>query len=114
MPWDDDSKRRSELPPDWPQIRAKRLKRDGGQCTWRLPLSGERCPRAATDVDHRDQSKNDDHSQGNLQSLCSDHHKKKTAQEGVWGRRKRKGSPSRRRQPEAHPGIRPTPKPRGG
>jgi len=97
-----DSDRRSELPPDWPKIREERLKKDDYRCTWRLP-SGARCPRAATDVDHRDQSKSDDHSQGNLQSLCGHHHAKKTAMEGFRGRRKGRGP---RRQPEAHPGIR--------
>lgn len=108
MTWSDESARRAELPADWPKIREKRLKMDGHRCTWRLK-SGARCPRVATDVDHRDQSRNDDHSLGNLQSLCAHHHGKKSAIEGVAARRRRRRGPSRRRQPEAHPGIRPAP-----
>ena len=102
MAWEG-SNRRSELPPDWAKIRARILKRDGGRCTWKLP-SGARCPRGARDVDHVNQSRNDDHSDANLQSLCPTHHAQKTSKEGFAGRRKGRGP---KRPPEKHPGIRP-------
>lgn len=95
------SDRKDRLPPDWDERRRERLKRDGYRCTWRLK-SGERCPRQATDVDHR-AAETDDHSIEALQSLCAHHHGKKSAREGnaAWARRKA----SRRRPPEGHPGA---------
>lgn len=95
----DDSDRRDRLPPDWPHLRAARLKIDGHRCTWRLP-SGKRCPRTATDVDHR--IPGDDHGMRNLQSLCPHHHGLKSAREGAQGRRKRRTAT--KRPTERHPG----------
>lgn len=98
MTWDT-SDRRERLPADWWQ-RVKAVKeRDGNRCTWRLP-SGKRCPRRGTDVDHR--KPGDDHSLANLQLLCPDHHKRKTAGEAYAGRMRRKG---RQRPDERHPGL---------
>lgn len=93
------SKRRDELPPDWPAIRRRQLERDGYRCRDTLH-DGSRCPEVATDVDHMGSKW--DHSR--LQSLCADHHKKKTAQQGVQARRDRKEAA--RRPPERHPGKR--------
>lgn len=92
------SDRRSRLPRDWNQLRQVVLKRDGGRCTWTLP-SGARCPRPATDVDHR--IPGDDHRLENLQALCSHHHGRKSAQEGVQARAQRKVG--RKRRQEQHP-----------
>lgn len=97
-----DSDRKSRLPDNWGALRAAALKRDGYRCTWWLPKSKQRCPRRATDVDHK--IPNDDDSLRNLQSLCSFHHGKKSAREG-W-QAKQKVRQSRYRPPEAHPGMR--------
>lgn len=97
MAWEG-SDRRERLPYDWPERVAAVKLRDQGRCTWKLP-SRKRCPRRGTDVDHRQPG--DDHSLDNLQLLCLHHHGKKTAREGLAGRRKRRAP---RRTPEAQPG----------
>lgn len=87
MPWST-SDRRSQLPPDWPVIVARIKKRDQNRCRWKLP-SGKRCPRRGTDVDHK--VPGNDHRDANLQLLCEEHHKAKSAREGHaarWGRQK--------------------------
>lgn len=94
------SDRRARLPDNWDQLRIQRLDIDGWRCTWRLP-SGKRCPRRATDVDHR-VAMSDDHRIEALQSLCAHHHGKKSAREGNQARRALKQS--RYREPEEHPG----------
>lgn len=98
-----DSRRRETLPPDWPARRAKQLKLDGGRCTWRLP-SGKRCPRTATDVDHKREGHPELNEPGrDLQSLCEAHHQRKTA---VAARTfKRAKVQKGRRPPERHPGL---------
>lgn len=98
MTWETDSRRRAELPADWPKIREAILKRDGRRCRWKLP-SGKRCPRTATDVDHV--GSRFDHSDRNLRSLCSTHHGRVTARQGIRARAPRKKS---RRPAERHPG----------
>ena len=99
MAWEG-SDRSSRLPSDWPKIRQERLKKDGYRCVWKLPKTGARCPRGATEVDHI--RPGDDHSMGNLRSLCEDHHKLKTAMDNR--RAKRKIKASRFRHAEEHPG----------
>lgn len=96
MGWET-SDRKSRLPANWSQLVKEVWRRDKGQCTWRLP-SGARCPRRGADVDHI--RPGDDHRMSNLRLLCTHHHAKKTAREGVFGRRKKPG-----RAPEAHPGA---------
>jgi hypothetical protein len=93
-----DSDRRERLPDNWNELRRAQLERDGHRCTWRLP-SGKRCPRRATDVDHKEE-RADDHTR--LQSLCSTHHAKKTALAAV--RFKREKRQRRWRPQENHPG----------
>ena len=100
MAWDG-SDRKSRLPDDWAARRLERLKKDGFRCTWKLPKTGERCPRKATDVDHR--KPGDDHSMKNLQSLCATHHGKKSSFEGRQARQKRWGKIAR--PAERHPGL---------
>lgn len=95
-----DSDRRERLPDNWPALRAERLKLDGYRCTWRLP-SGARCPREATDVDHK-RAKEDDHRIESLQSLCAHHHGKKTAAEARAFKAAKRAS--RYRPAEEHPG----------
>jgi 5-methylcytosine-specific restriction endonuclease McrA len=64
------STRKATLPPDWPDIRAAVLTRDGGTC--RCPgcpnCAGAPCTRPATSVDHI--GDRHDHSPGNLRALC--------------------------------------------
>jgi 5-methylcytosine-specific restriction protein A len=94
------SDRRDRLPENWVSEIVPYVKRRArGRCEQRLP-SGKRCPRPGTDVDHR--KPGDDHSYGNLQLLCSDHHDVKSSREGNsarWG--KKKISPRKEGQ---HPG----------
>ena len=99
MPWES-SDRRSRLPADWARRVSDVMKRDGGRCRAILPRSKKRCPRKATDVDHI--RPGDDHSLSNLQALCEEHHKRKTAAENR--RAKAKIRSSRYRAAEEHPG----------
>lgn len=80
MPGWQGSNRRQELPKNWSAIRARVLKRDGGQCVARHPDTGVRCDEPATDVDHI--KPGDYHNESNLRSLCGWHHKKKSSSEG--------------------------------
>lgn len=98
MSWDG-SDRRERLPEDWPARRAACIAAAGGRCQALLP-SGARCPRPATDADHK--VPNDDHGPRNLQALCKHHHGKKSAGEGNAARRR----PSAKRPAEDHPGWR--------
>lgn len=91
------SNRFAQLPPDWRQRSARCLRLAGGRCEQRLP-SGARCPRRATDADHRSDPLNHD----DLQALCAHHHKIKTGQEAVAAVRAKKAL--RTRPPEPHPG----------
>lgn len=103
MVWDS-SKRREELPKDWPVRRKRILTRDNHQCTWEEYLGGKyiRCPNPANQVDHR--IPGNDHSDQNLRSLCEDHHRAKSASEGgqaMW--KKRQNIHERFRRSEKHP-----------
>ena len=98
MSWEG-SDRKQRLPANWAALVAEVKRRDGGQCTWRLP-SKKRCPRAGTDVDHR--VAGDDHSLANLQLLCEHHHGKKSSLEGRQAKAKIRRS--RYRPAEEHPG----------
>jgi 5-methylcytosine-specific restriction enzyme A len=95
----ENSRRREELPDDWPKIRARVLKRDGYRCTW-LMRSGRRCKQPGTEVDHIGDKH--DHSEANLRTLCAHHHTERTGEQAAqaaaaW---RAKG----RRPPEQHPG----------
>jgi 5-methylcytosine-specific restriction protein A len=102
MGWET-SNRRDSLPPDWPRIRQEQLAWDEYRCTWTLSISGQRCPRRATDVDHKREGRPDLNRVGlDLQSLCEDHHKKKTA---IAARRFKAAKAGKRVRPgEGHPG----------
>ncbi|QPB09912.1 HNH endonuclease [Streptomyces phage Sentinel] len=103
MPNWEGSDRRSRLPKDWPKIRLKVLRRDGGQCT-ALTQAGTRCVSLATDVDHI--RPGDDHSLSNLRSLCSYHHRIKSSQEGAAAKAARQRAMNKRfRRDEQHPGL---------
>lgn len=108
MAWDR-STRRKRLPPNWPALRRATFERDGYRCTQPLD-DGTRCTGPADECDHL--VRGDDHSLGNLRSLCSFHHRRKSAAEGAAARASRAAARSAHpstlnRPPEAHPGILP-------
>lgn len=80
--------------PQWAKIRSERLRIDPF-CTWVGEGDDLICAEVATQVDHLDGTDYDDHSgQGrswlNLdttRSLCTDHHRKRTAQQSAMSRR---------------------------
>lgn len=97
------SDRRSRLPADWPKRRLRVLRRDGGQCT-ALTEAGGRCDSTATDVDHI--RPGDDHSDSNLTSLCSYHHRIKSSREGAAAKHaRRRKIAGRFKRTEQHPGL---------
>jgi 5-methylcytosine-specific restriction endonuclease McrA len=97
------SNRRRELPADWPRIRRRILKRDGGRCRSRLD-DESRCPAIANQVDHIIPSGSD--ADENLQSLCAHHHGIKSAQEGAAAGRAKKALIAKRfKNEERHPGL---------
>lgn len=86
------STRKARLPENWSYLRGLVLDRDGGRCT------EPGCGWPATDVDHI--VPGDDHSLGNLRSLCAGHHRRKSSSEGGRARAARG-----RRAVEPHPGL---------
>lgn len=76
MPWDQRSRRRDELPPDWPVICRDVLDRDGRLC--RLTLAG--CTGVASEVHHV--GSRFVHSRSNLVAACGSCHGKVTAEQG--------------------------------
>lgn len=105
--WDSKSGRTSPLPSYWPSLRKRILKRDNGKCQWPIKDSlgkTTKCGYPATDVDHINSAT--DHSSKNLQSLCGQHHKAKTAKQGgdaFADKSKKIGFRSKTK--ETHPGI---------
>ncbi|MGW0468355.1 HNH endonuclease [Streptomyces sp. NPDC003027] len=77
MAWEG-STRRARLPRNWPAICRRIKRRDGYRCTTVFEVSG-RCTQPGTDVDHI--IPGDDHSDANLQLLCTWCHAQKTARE---------------------------------
>lgn len=96
------SNRRSTLPWNWyTEIRPRILARDRHRCRHVREDTGTECGDYANQVDHIDQRRNWDHSDGNLQSLCEYHHRIKSSQEGGRAAAERRKAAARRR----HPGI---------
>lgn len=90
--------RSTPLPADWPRIRKRVMKRDGGICTAIL-ANGTRCHGKATDVHHLGSP--NDHSESNLTAVCAWHHKRLTsAQANAKRKRVTQRYPS-----EKHPGV---------
>ena len=95
MPQQWQSSRRSrELPKNWAVLRSRVIKRDGSVC--------QECKTYTKnpDVDHI--VPGDNHSLSNLQVLCRECHKKKTATESAAARRRMRALRARPR--EGHPG----------
>lgn len=97
MSWEG-STRRATLPPNWAAIRRIVLERDGERCVETM-RNGRRCHDKANQVDHINDP--NDHSIGNLRSLCQWHHARKSSQQGNAAR-----TPLTMRRPaEKHPGL---------
>ncbi|WP_442791556.1 HNH endonuclease [Micromonospora sp. NBC_01813] len=88
------SARRSELPSNWTQIRNTVLEEEGFAC--RI------CGGEANQVDHIGDRMN--HERANLQALCEQCHRRKTALEGQMARYRL--APVRGKRFEPHPGMR--------
>ena len=97
MPWGSSSGRTVPLPPNWEALRREQLERDGYQCRYVSPDTGQRCTARATDVDHAGDA--EDHA--DLRSLCSWHHRKRTAGQGARSPRRARATRPR----EQHPGL---------
>lgn len=76
MPWDNTSRRRTELPTDWPIIRHDILDRDAHTCQ----IQGPRCTTRATEADHI--GDRHDHTRANLRAACQPCHADRTATQG--------------------------------
>lgn len=117
MAWET-SNRRDRLPKNWIRIRIDVLRRDSptgsskdAVCQHlrydryeRDPVTGEvkylKCGLPANQVDHIERG--DDHSPGNLQSLCEWHHNQKSASEGHAARAAKKLG---KKPLKRHPGL---------
>jgi len=97
MPWDVVSRRRAELPPDWPIITRDVLERDGHQCQ----IVGPNCTRIATEVDHKDDRH--DHTLRNLRAACHACHAQRTSAQGHAAAREARQAALHPR--ETHPGL---------
>ena len=97
------SDRRSRLPPDWEKIRKRVLRRDQSMCQEKV-AEGDICGQHATDVDHI--RPGDDHSDGNLRSLCGPHHRAKSSSEGAKALKAKRTKISKSfTRVEEHPGL---------
>lgn len=94
--WQQQSRRRSQLPPNWTALRATVRARAGARCEHVNP-NGQRCTTTGNQCDHITRGNN--HNLDNLQWLCHAHHAAKTALEGATAK------PNRHRPAEPHPGI---------
>lgn len=95
------SARTQRLPDNWELLRIRVLRRDAYKCqSPHLDGRPGKCLRPANQVDHIQAG--DNHDMSNLQSLCRDHHAKKSSAEGAAARRAN-GFRSTRRDAEPHP-----------
>lgn len=103
MAWEG-SDRHDRLPADWDQLRLDVFARDGYRCTFTYP-NGGRCPET-TELECDHVKRGDDHSKGNLTTLCHRHHEMKSAREGAHARWDAIADKKRKfRRTEAHPGL---------
>jgi 5-methylcytosine-specific restriction protein A len=97
MTWDRASRRRSELPPDWPIIQRDVLERDGHRCQ----IRGPRCTGYATEADHIGDKHN--HTRTNCRAACHTCHSARTAAQGHQAARTARLTAQHPREP--HPGL---------
>jgi 5-methylcytosine-specific restriction endonuclease McrA len=97
-------RRTTPLPKGWARIRLRILARDKHACRWiREDGSDERCGEPATHVDHiKPAAEGGADGDDNLQALCAYHHGIKTGREGG---KAAPPQPTKRRDPEKHPGF---------
>lgn len=94
MSWHDGNRDRG-LPPDWPQLRAAVIRRDGGCCVW--------CGQPGSEVDHI--GRRDVHEVHNLRLLCAPCHRRRTSRQGGKAYQAAlKAAKKRLRREEPHPG----------
>lgn len=104
MPGWSDSNRRDRLPPDWPKIVRRIMRRDGRMCQWKLEDGETLCLAPASDVDHI--KAGDNHADSNLRALCKRHHQFKSSQEGAQALAAKKRRIAKRYvRTEGHPGL---------
>jgi 5-methylcytosine-specific restriction enzyme A len=105
MPGWNDSNRRSRLPANWNAIRRSILRAANNRCE--ASENGIRCNATANQVDHI--VAGDNHSAGNLQALCEEHHAVKSSSEGGFARAEARREVARRlirpSRNEKHPGA---------
>lgn len=103
MAWES-SNRRDSLPSNWPSIRSRIIRRDGGQCT-AFMREGHRCPeRTGLEVHHL--GAEDDHRDECLTTLCHWHHARETAEQAAKARAKNRAQIRKRfRTQEVHPAF---------
>lgn len=81
------------MPGNWDALVAFTRDRAGGRCEWPgrylWQAAGWRCDRPGRECDHI--KPGDDHSKGNLQWLCTPHHRDKTRLDQQVSRAARKG-----------------------
>ena len=75
--------RKSDLPNNWPKIRAAVRRRSGGQCEQIRPETGQRCLNKATEVHHA--VHREDHRVESLADLCAACHMEHTRREQAEG-----------------------------
>lgn len=97
MPWDNTSRRRTELPRDWSVIRRDVLNRDHHTCQ----LAGPHCTTNATEVDHA--ADRHDHTRTNLRAACHTCHTERTTTQGHQAARQARQAA--RHPTEQHPGM---------
>lgn len=95
--------RSSPLPANWRSIREAVFERDGRRCT--ELVDGVQCSSAASECDHL--GSESDHSMQNLTSLCTFHHRRKSARQANAAAlaRRREIRGRLRRPEERHPGM---------
>lgn len=101
MPWDNQSRRRSQLPPNWAALRLACAEAAGWQCQ-ATTQQGLRCTHPGNEAHHPHP---DNHT--HLIWLCPFHHNIETQKQA----RAARTYVTQARPKEPHPGLRPTPTP---
>jgi hypothetical protein len=92
------------LPANWQSVIRPAILRRDPICLWGfLPEEIGECREPSTDVDHIGEP--DDHNPESLRGICSYHHRKRTASQGVAGRAKIREEKPRLRPRPNHPGY---------
>lgn len=98
MAWNT-SQRRTQLPPNWEDLRRQAKTRAHGICEHHT--NGQRCTNPGTELHHT--GDNTDHRLETLEWICRDCHKAETQQQ-ARAAQTAKYTTARKRPPETHPG----------